>query len=325
MTGDMNSDEPAVIHIMMVDDRASFKRSEDHPKLIFLSTVLRWAAKGNYNHEAYDHVQVRKSPSPEMLDELKRLNEAQRIAHPTFSPEQLDEIEKLSYRGHCVTAQIRSNNSSAMASVGSLLADGIELGAVPVLNTHSRLFIGRAEKEVLVSRLRRMDVNGNATGQAEIDNEDYLLGGKELYLFIVANVAPVDIDREKVGLLRHLEWEGLGNLSTLVENQAQEEEEHRAQGIGEGEPRKMKKAALIAMLESEGYKNVENTFRHSGGIGGLSEAAKHQSHGYWYVDKARAWFEQEKAKANHVKATNNPGQQGIWNELMGVTTHKMEG
>lgn len=57
----------------------------------------------------------------------------------------------------------------------------------------------------------------------------------------------------------------------------------------------MKKVAIVAMLEGEGYENVANVFRRAA-ENGLSDAAKHEVHGYWYVDKTRAWFTQNRPK-----------------------------
>jgi len=70
------------------------------------------------------------------------------------------------------------------------------------------------------------------------------------------------------------------------------------------EPRKMKRAALIAMLEAEGFDKVADKFRRSyPNDHGLHDAAKHKDHNYWYVDKARDWFIQEQGEP---KLANKP-------------------
>lgn len=68
------------------------------------------------------------------------------------------------------------------------------------------------------------------------------------------------------------------------------------------EPPKMKRAALIAKLNEEGFAKVPDKFRRSQpNDNGLHDAAKHKDHNYWYVDKARAWFVQEQGEPNIAK------------------------
>ena len=112
---------------------------------------------------------------------------------------------------------------------------------------------------------------------------------------------------------------------------------HAAKETNEGEPRKlepqgdepliMKKAALVAMLENEGFKDVKNVFRHAA-ENGLSKAAKHENHGYWCVAKARAWFTQNRPKqvsaatpdTSSATAKTNP-----WEDTGRITTHRCKG
>lgn len=53
----MSGDEPKEIHILEVDDRASFRRGDFYPELIYLSTVLRWSVNGNCNLEQADNTE----------------------------------------------------------------------------------------------------------------------------------------------------------------------------------------------------------------------------------------------------------------------------
>jgi hypothetical protein len=61
------------------------------------------------------------------------------------------------------------------------------------------------------------------------------------------------------------------------------------------EPLTMKRVALIALLENEGFKEVEKVFK-SAAENGLSVAAKHNEFGYWYVKKVRTFFTQKRAR-----------------------------
>lgn len=75
------------------------------------------------------------------------------------------------------------------------------------------------------------------------------------------------------------------------------------------EPPKMKRAALIAMLNKEGFAKVSDKFRRSQpNDNGLHDAAKHKDHNYWYVDKARAWFVQEQGEPNIAKKPDDTNQ-----------------
>lgn len=95
------------------------------------------------------------------------------------------------------------------------------------------------------------------------------------------------------------------------------------QDSGNNELVKMKRNALIALLEAEGYESVEVAFRHSSGKDGLSAAAKHEKHGYWYVEKARKWFAQEKSKSPHEDDIRHNNQLNKWSGLE-KTTHKIK-
>jgi hypothetical protein len=57
------ADEPEIINntlnIWTVDDRGSFRRGDNHPSLIYLYTVLRWAVDGTYiNEDVHDAAQI---------------------------------------------------------------------------------------------------------------------------------------------------------------------------------------------------------------------------------------------------------------------------
>lgn len=88
---------------------------------------------------------------------------------------------------------------------------------------------------------------------------------------------------------------------------------------GKSEPGIMKKAALIAKLEAEGFASIESAFRHSE-INGLRLAAKTEKHGYWHVNEAISWFEQNQPRENPQKNIEIPAL-GTFNQLR-VTTHK---
>ncbi|MGC2459210.1 MAG: hypothetical protein WA435_14575 [Gallionellaceae bacterium] len=188
---EITTNEP--IMIVQVDDRGSFRRGDNYPHLIFLSTVLRWTVQGNH-----------------ILDER---NDAIKIArgktvsssnNPTKS-----ESDNLQF------VQIRKNNDSALASVAALLADEIENGDIVVYSTHAKLPLGSVHKESLVSRLRAADVNNNFSGLAELDDQDYSLDGRMLYQCIMAKEFPMKDYFQQGGIWQSLatdapaEWRNL--------------------------------------------------------------------------------------------------------------------
>lgn len=88
--------------------------------------------------------------------------------------------------------------------------------------------------------------------------------------------------------------------------------------IGNSELCIMKKAALIAKLEAEGFLETDKAFRHSD-VNGLREAAKADKHGYWFVNKTLAWFEQKYSRTKQSKVEQIPPSAGI--EQLRARTH----
>lgn len=105
------------------------------------------------------------------------------------------------------TEQIIRNNDSALASVQSLLADGIETGSVAVFNVHTRLEIGRAEKESLVSHLRTMDVKSSVKSFVGDEGLNYFLDGEKLCHFLAEKFIPTNDDFDNGALWQNLKRE----------------------------------------------------------------------------------------------------------------------
>jgi len=89
------------------------------------------------------------------------------------------------------------------------------------------------------------------------------------------------------------------------------------------EPLTMKRAALVAMLENEGFNNVAMVFKNAV-VNGLRAKAGHKNFGYWYVKKARTFFTQKRAKQETVATpdTNSAIVKTISWENTGMTVHR---
>lgn len=94
---------------------------------------------------------------------------------------------------------------------------------------------------------------------------------------------------------------------------------NQAQILAPEEPRTMKKAALIAKLEAEGFSAAESAFRHSE-VNGLRHVAKAEKFGYWRENETIAWFEQNQPRSNQQNGIQAP-MLGGYSQLQ-TTTHK---
>lgn len=173
------------ITIILVDDRSSFIRGENYPHTIYLSTVLRWTIQGNHIYHSGNN-NIKKAKGKAVLsprDPVKTANDK------------------------CMFEEIIRNNDSALSSVGDLLADGIESGAVTIFSTHSRSLLGGGEKNLLVRRLRTMNRKNNFSDLAGIDDIDYSLDGRTFYDFVLKSSVPAADDFQKGGIWLSLAWD----------------------------------------------------------------------------------------------------------------------
>ena len=100
---------------------------------------------------------------------------------------------------------IRTTNLS-LDSTSAFLADHIESGGIPVINVHSRLPLGSAEKNQLIEKLRSMD-GGSVGGLSDEAGLNYYLDGKALFS-IVKNAAPqIAGDFRRGGVWHRLAWD----------------------------------------------------------------------------------------------------------------------
>lgn len=94
-----------------------------------------------------------------------------------------------------------------------------------------------------------------------------------------------------------------------------------SQDSNKDQPAIMKKAALIAKLEAEGFLETDKAFRHSG-ENGLREAAKAEKHGYWRVNETIAWFTQKYSCTKQPKVEQTLPLAGI--EQLQARTHNIK-
>lgn len=154
-----NMEPTKTIHIVQVDERASYHRDDHYPQLIFLGTVLRWSLTGNV----------------------------------------------LSEKAHLMDQIVEGNNFSLDATA-AFLADHIESGDLSIFSVHSRLPLGRAEKEAILEKLRGLD-GGIVGGLVDEAGLRYYVDGHQLFRVVMTSPLPVDDDFEKGGVWWRLAWD----------------------------------------------------------------------------------------------------------------------
>lgn len=154
--------------VRTVDDRGSYRRDENYPNLIFLGSVLRWAAQGTH---------IVSSTTNGVTEHFN-----------------LD------------TAATISNNSRALDSTAAFLADLIESKCVSIYSKYSRLPLGNTERVLVLGKLRNMD-GGELGGLIGDDGFGYYLDGRELFIAVMSSSLPVEDDFQKGGVWHRLAWD----------------------------------------------------------------------------------------------------------------------
>lgn len=101
---------------------------------------------------------------------------------------------------------IVQGNNFALDSTAAFLADHIESGDVSVFGTHSRLPLGRAEKETILEKLRGLD-GGIVGGLVDEAGFRYYVNGQQLFRAVMTSSLPINDDFEKGRVWLRLAWD----------------------------------------------------------------------------------------------------------------------